>query len=60
VTQFAEASIRNKENLSAIITILTNAVMNDVELPVKVEAAMAIQMLLVEQEAGASHMFNFI
>ncbi|XP_014261678.1 importin-7 isoform X2 [Cimex lectularius] len=45
-----ELKFRSDENLATAVTFVTNALLTDRDLPVKVEAAIAIQMLLSEQE----------
>lgn len=50
---FHEIKIKNPENLAKIMQLSTNALLTDPALPVKVEAAVAIQMFLVSQpESG--------
>lgn len=46
---FHDIKIKNPENLAKIMQLSTNALLTDPDLPVKVEAAVAIQMYLVSQ-----------
>lgn len=46
---FNEIRIKNPENLAKIMQLSTNALLTDPDLPVKVEAAVCIQMFLVSQ-----------
>lgn len=47
---FSETKIKNQNVLSEIMRLTTNALLNDKELPVKVEAAIALQMYLISQD----------
>lgn len=47
---FANVRFKNEAHLVEAIRLVVNALLTDNELPVKVEAAIAIQMLLVAQE----------
>ena len=49
---FSEVKFKDMKNLEQALTLLREAMVNDKELPVKVEAAISIQMLLSEQEKG--------
>ncbi|KAL7049000.1 hypothetical protein ACKWTF_003564 [Chironomus riparius] len=46
---FSEIRIKNPENLAKIMQLSSNALLTDPDLPVKVEAAVCIQMFLVSQ-----------
>ena len=50
VHQFAEAKFRNRSNLTKACELTKHAMCSDKEMPVRVEAALAVQMLLTEQE----------
>ena len=54
IAQFSEASYTNKQYLKGTIDLLVSAVVNDAELPVRIEATLAIQMLLMHQPDGMS------
>ena len=47
---FAEVKFQNDTNLKVALDLTRNAMCNDKELPVRVEAAIALQLLLTEQE----------
>ena len=47
---FAQVKIRNDANLVKALELTHNALCTDKELPVRVEAAIALQMLLAEQD----------
>ena len=49
---FAEVKFKSPANLNKGLDQLRVALCTDKELPVKVEAAIAIQMVLAEQEKG--------
>lgn len=46
---FSDIKIKNQANLAKIMELTTNALLTDPDLPVRVEAAVAIQMYLVAQ-----------
>jgi hypothetical protein len=50
--QFASAPWHSIDNMRVTIDELAKATMEDKELPVKVEAALALQMILAEQPKG--------
>ena len=52
IHQFAEVKYKNKANLARALDLTRTALCTDKELPVRVEAAITIQMLLAEQEDG--------
>lgn len=47
---FANIRFKSEMVLMEAVTLTVNALLNDIELPVKVEAAIALQMLLTSQE----------
>lgn len=47
---FSEIKIKNPQVLAEIIRLTTNALLTDTELPVKVQAAIALQMYLTSQD----------
>ena len=49
---FSEVKFKNAANLNKGLDMLRIALCTDKELPVRVEAAIAIQMVLAEQEKG--------
>ncbi|CAK8692133.1 unnamed protein product [Clavelina lepadiformis] len=55
VQHFSEAKIRKKESMTAITDGLKFLLINDKDLPVRVEAAMALQSFLTNQEAAEKH-----
>lgn len=52
LNQFAEVKYKNAANLQQALELARNALCTDKELPVRVEAAITLQMLLSEQENG--------
>jgi hypothetical protein len=52
---FSDITIKNPENLAKIMQLSTNALLTDPDLPVKVEAAVCIQMFLVAQPESSKH-----
>lgn len=52
---FHDIKIKNPENLAKIMQLSTNALLTDPDLPVKVEAAVAIQMYLVSQPESSKY-----
>lgn len=46
---FSDIKIKDQENLAKIMQLTSNALLNDPDLPVKVEAAVALQMFLMSQ-----------
>lgn len=55
---FHDIRIKNPENLAKIMQLSTNALLTDPDLPVKVEAAVCIQMFLVSQEESGQYIEN--
>lgn len=49
---FCEIKFRNETNLLTALQLTQSSLLNDKELPVKVEAAVALQMLISNQEKG--------
>ena len=56
--QFSEVPFKNVSNLQRLIDLLSKALCEDKELPVRVEAAIAIQHVLVDQEKGYLSTFS--
>ncbi|XP_037934798.1 importin-7 isoform X2 [Teleopsis dalmanni] len=52
---FCDIQVKNPQVLAEIMRLTTNALLTDKELPVKVEAAIALQMFLSTQEEGAQY-----
>ncbi|KFM76182.1 Importin-7, partial [Stegodyphus mimosarum] len=52
---FCEMKFRNEANLITALQLTQAALLNDQELPVKVEAAVALQMLITNQEKAQKH-----
>ncbi len=52
VHTFCEVKYKQPENLAKALQMVKHALCTDKELPVRVEAAIALQMLLIEQEKG--------
>ena len=52
---FHEIKLKKVENLAKVMQLSTNALLNDSDLPVKVEAAVAIQMFLESQEDASTY-----
>lgn len=53
---FSETKFKNPQVLAEIMRLTTNALLNDKELPVKMEAALVVQMFLTSQEHAAQHL----
>lgn len=53
---FSEIRINNPQVLAEIMRLTSNALLTDTELPVKVEAAIAVQMYLTSQDAAAEYL----
>lgn len=49
---FCELKFKNEQNLKTSLEMVRQCLCVDKELPVRVEAAVALQVLLVEQEKG--------
>jgi len=58
---FAEIKFKNVGHLKTALDVMRNILSNDREIPVRIEAATALQQLLSEQDKGAfsSHMLKF-
>lgn len=52
---FSEVKFKNEQNLLQALTFTQNCLLNDQELPVKVEAAIALQMLISSQDKAQKH-----
>lgn len=52
---FCEIKFRNEGNLVTALQLTQGSLLNDKELPVKVEAAIALQMLITNQEKAQKH-----
>lgn len=57
---FCEIKFRNESNLITALQLTQSCLLNDKELPVKVEAAIALQMLISNQEKAQKHIEPFI
>lgn len=53
---FCSMRFQNEVNLITALQLTQNALLNDKELPVKVEAAVALQMLITNQERAEKHL----
>lgn len=53
---FSEIKLRNSFVLSEIMRLTSSALLNDKELPVKVEAAVALQMFLISQDNASKYL----
>lgn len=52
---FSDIQLKNSQILAEIMRLTSNALLNDKELPVKVEAAIALQMYLSSQEKASPY-----
>lgn len=52
---FSEIKIKNPENLARIMQLSSNALLTDPDLPVKVEAAVCVQMFLISQPESCQY-----
>jgi len=50
---------KNVNNLRTALDVIRNILSNDTEVPVRIEAATALQQLLAEQEKGFTFLFLF-
>lgn len=57
---FCEIKFRDEANLITALQLTQTCLLNDKELPVKVEAAVALQMLISNQEKGNYLSYLFI
>lgn len=53
---FADIHFKNPQVLGQIMLLTTNALLTDTELPVKVEAAIVLQLYLTSQDAAAQYL----
>jgi len=53
LSSFAEIKFKNIGNLKTALDVIRNILSNDREVPVRIEAATALQQLLSEQEKGS-------
>lgn len=53
---FAEIKFKNPQVLAQIMLLTTNALLHETDLPVKVEAAVALQLYLTSQDDAAQHL----
>lgn len=58
VNSFSEVKFKNVDNLRAAVDCIRTILSTDKELPVRVEAATSLQMLLTEQEKGKFSFFK--
>ena len=59
VSSFAEVKFKNINNLKSALEVMRNILSNDREIPVRIEAATALQQLLSEQEKGWFSYLNY-
>ena len=52
MSSFAEVKFKNVNNLKTALDVMRNVLTNDPEVPVRIEAATALQQLLAEQQKG--------
>lgn len=52
IRQFCEMKFRNDQNLVGSVELVKNALCSDKDLPVRVEAAIALHMLISDQDKG--------
>jgi importin-7 len=52
---FSDIKIKNPENLAKIMQLSSNALLTDPDLPVKVEAAVCVQMFLISQPESCQY-----
>ncbi|XP_061173648.1 importin-7-like [Saccostrea echinata] len=57
---FCELKFKNENNLKTALEMVRNSLCSDKELPVRVEAAVALQVLLVEQEKARDFIQPFV
>uniref|UniRef100_A0A182JP08 Importin N-terminal domain-containing protein n=1 Tax=Anopheles christyi TaxID=43041 RepID=A0A182JP08_9DIPT len=57
---FSDIKLKNPQVLEQIMRFLSNALLTDKDLPVKVEAAMSMQMFLISQEDASPFLENQI
>ncbi|KAH9487616.1 importin-7 [Bulinus truncatus] len=60
IRYFSEMKFRNDENLLAAVELVKTALCTDKDLPVRVEAAIALQMLITEQEKARNYIQPFV
>ncbi|XP_005102563.1 importin-7 isoform X2 [Aplysia californica] len=60
VRQFAELKYRNWQNVNQAVELVKVALCTDKDLPVRVEAAIAVQMLITEQEKAKTYIQPFV
>ncbi|GIY51835.1 hypothetical protein CDAR_477292 [Caerostris darwini] len=53
---FCSMHFQNEQNLVTALQLTQNSLLNDQELPVKVEAAVALQMLITNQDKAEKHL----
>ena len=58
VKAFAKVKFQNVSNLKTALDVIRNILSNDREVPVRIEAATALQQLLTEQEKGLLVLFR--
>lgn len=56
IHHFAEMKVKNEEVLVEALRLIVNALLTDTDLPVKVEAAIALQMLLSSHEKAEKYL----
>ena len=60
VRQFAELKYKNWQTVNQAVELVKVALCGDKDLPVRVEAAIAIQMLISEQEKAKAYIQPFV
>ncbi|KAI8780568.1 importin-7, partial [Biomphalaria glabrata] len=60
VRYFSEMKFRNDQNLVAAVELVKTALCTDKDLPVRVEAAIALQMLISEQEKARNYIQPYV
>ena len=60
IRQFSELKYKNVQNVNQAVELVKVALCGDKDLPVRVEAAIAIQMLIGEQEKAKAYIQPFV
>ncbi|XP_059170655.1 importin-7-like [Physella acuta] len=60
IRNFCEMKFRNDQNLVGAVELVKNALCSDKDLPVRVEAAIALQMLISDQEKAKQYIQPFV
>lgn len=59
VRYFCELKFHSENNMVQAVEAVKSCLLTDKDLPVRVEAALALQMLITEQERGVQYMMTF-